>query len=134
MINKMVERLDRHAGSINVRAILERQDWENKHLKIVLETADTSIHGLVASAIKFESATMSSIDDQIADRIKALRGLQNSYEALVNRKVMIERLHLQNALLKRDLSALDVLAIDRPDGMGDDPADESTKATRKRGD
>jgi hypothetical protein len=40
-----------------------------------------------------------------------LQQLQKSYEALVNRSVLHERLKLQNELLKRDLLAIDVPTI-----------------------
>ena len=42
--------------------------------------------------------------------------LQQSYEGLVNRSVMQERLKLQNDLLKRDLQAIDVEAVEQADG------------------
>jgi hypothetical protein len=41
--------------------------------------------------------------------------LQQSYEALVNRSVMQERLKLQNELLKRDLQAIEVPAVEKVD-------------------
>ena len=134
VINKMVERLDRYSGDINVRGILEHQDWENKHLKPVLAAADISVRGLVAHAFKLEREVLLDIDQQLADRIKALKGLQSSYEALVNRQVMIERLHLQNAVLKRDLWALEMPLIDSQHEDVEDQADESTKSTRKKRD
>jgi len=55
------------------------------------------------------------IDLLIALRVKALGQLQQSYEALVNRSVMQERLKLQNELLKRDLQAIDVPAVEKVD-------------------
>ena len=48
------------------------------------------------------------LDQQIALRIKSLAQLQQSYEALVNRSIIQERLRLQNEFLKRDLQAIDV--------------------------
>lgn len=49
-------------------------------------------------------------------RVKTLNGMQSSYDALVNRNIHIERLQLQNDLLRRDLEAVDVEAIvhDKP--------------------
>jgi regulator of replication initiation timing len=55
------------------------------------------------------------IDHLIALRVKALGQLQQSYEALVNRSVMQERLKLQNELLKRDLQAIEVPAVKKHD-------------------
>jgi len=64
------------------------------------------------------------VDEQIALRVKTLNGLQTSYEALVNRKIHIERLQLQNELLRRDLEAVDVKAIvhDKPTKTSGKPA------------
>jgi len=47
------------------------------------------------------------LDQSIALKAHTLTQLQKSYEALVNRSVMQERLKLQNDLLKRDLLAID---------------------------
>ena len=47
------------------------------------------------------------LDQSIALKTHTLAQLQKSYEALVNRSVMKERLKLQNDLLKRDLLAID---------------------------
>ncbi len=66
---------------------------------------------------------LANVDEQIAVRIKTLNGLQSSYEALVNRKIHIERLQLQNQLLRRDLEAVDVEAIVH---------DKSTKTSGKQ--
>ena len=55
------------------------------------------------------------LDALIALRVKSLGQLQQSYEALVNRSVMQERLELQNELLKRDLQAIDVKAVEQVD-------------------
>lgn len=108
LTSKMVERLSRYAGDIDIRALIEGQHWDHKHLRLVLEAAQESMQSLVAFAFRMERPALQGIDQQIADQIKALKGLQQSFEALVNREVMIERLHLQNALLQRDLSAIDM--------------------------
>jgi len=47
------------------------------------------------------------LDEQIALKAKTLAGLQASYEVLSNRGLNAERMRLQNALLRRDLGALD---------------------------
>ena len=48
------------------------------------------------------------LDQQIALHMKTLIQLQRSYEALVNRSIMQERIKLQIELLKRDHEAIDV--------------------------
>ena len=47
-------------------------------------------------------------DVRIAFKAKTLAGFQASYEALVNRTINRERLELQNAILKRDLQAIEM--------------------------
>jgi hypothetical protein len=51
------------------------------------------------------------LDQSIALKAATLLQLQKSFEALVNRSVLQERLKLQNELLKRDLLAIDVPVI-----------------------
>ncbi len=41
---------------------------------------------------------------------KILAGLQASYEVAFNRKMNVERLQLQNALLRRDVESIEVVA------------------------
>ena len=51
---------------------------------------------------------LQALDEQIALRTKTMVTLQQSYEALVNRSVLRERLNLQNEILKRDLQSIDL--------------------------
>jgi hypothetical protein len=53
-----------------------------------------------------------NLDEMIAVKAKTLAGFQVSYEVLVNRKVNAERLRLQNALMARDLGAIDMESAD----------------------
>jgi hypothetical protein len=53
------------------------------------------------------ASELRALDDQIALQVKILAGLQASYEVAANRKLNIERLRLQNALLARDLEAIE---------------------------
>ena len=59
------------------------------------------------------------LDALTALRVKALAQLQQSYEALVNRSVMQERLKMQNELLKRDLQAIDVASVEQVEPLSD---------------
>ena len=52
------------------------------------------------------------LDLQIALQIKILAGLQASYEVAFNRKANVERMQLQNALLRRNLHPLEVEAVE----------------------
>ena len=58
------------------------------------------------------------LDQLIALKANTLSGIQKSYEALVARSVMQERLKLQNELLKRDLQAIDVPVLEGNSGSG----------------
>lgn len=51
---------------------------------------------------------LQGLDQQIALQTKILSGLQASYEVAFNRKLNVERLQLQNSLLRRDLQAIDM--------------------------
>jgi regulator of replication initiation timing len=66
----------------------------------------------MAHAVIFSRGNIEKIDQLIALRVKTLGQLQQSYEALVNRSVMQERLKLQNELLRRDLQAIDVPSVE----------------------
>jgi hypothetical protein len=47
------------------------------------------------------------LDELIALKVKTLAGFQASYEVLVNRTILRERLQLQTALLRRDMEAIE---------------------------
>ena len=51
------------------------------------------------------------LDQSVALKMHTLTQIQKSYEALVNRSVMQERLKLQNDLIKRDLLAIDTPVV-----------------------
>ena len=59
-----------------------------------------------------ERVELLELDLQIALQIKILAGLQASYEVAFNRKANVERMQLQNALLRRNLHPLEVEAVE----------------------
>jgi hypothetical protein len=79
------------------------------------------------------------LDQQIALQAKILAGFQGSYEVAFNRKLNVERLKLQNELMRRDLAAIDVVSTRSKDSALDVraiehdqvPSHQSTKARRK---
>ncbi len=80
----------------------------------------------VAYANKRDQIT--ELDQQIALQVKMLASFQASYEVAFNRKLNVERLRLQNALMRRDLSAVDekvistqIKYLDREDVQDDKP-------------
>ena len=77
------------------------------------------------------------LEQQIALQAKILTGFQGSYEVAFNRKLNIERLKLQNELMRRDLNAIDVVSLKdkaldvRAIKNDEAPGHQSTKARRK---
>jgi hypothetical protein len=119
IVNSMVDLLttyttpksQTHALTHNLQAQL----WNDPEMKQVIEAAGYTTESLTAKAMSEVREEIQKLDALIALRVKALGQLQQSYEALVNRSVMQERLKLQNELLKRDLQAIDVKAVEQVD-------------------
>lgn len=134
IVNRMASLVERMAAGMDVRGILDAQDWNNKNLLEAVARSGKTMKGLVSEATSLERDALRSLDEQIADRIRALKGLQSAYEALVNRKVMIERLQLQNALLKRDLGALEMDTNIQEDdhAQAEEPLDGTSERKRPR--
>lgn len=85
--------------------------WHVPAMKKVIEEEGYSAESLLARATNNERKAVQKFDHLIALRVKTLGQLQQSYEALVNRSILKERLKLQNEFLKRDLQAIDVSAL-----------------------
>ena len=77
-------------------------------LQEILEQAKHSIDTLRQEAMYRVGQELNAIDVRITLKTKTLAGFQASYEALVNRNINRERLELQNAILKRDLQAIEM--------------------------
>ena len=73
---------------------------------------------LTQKAMASSRSVFESLDQMVALNAKTLTGFQTSYEVVVNRKVNAERMRLQNALMQRDLGAIEI---------------ESTRIERKNG-
>jgi hypothetical protein len=63
---------------------------------------------LTQKAMSYSRSEHVNLDEMIAVKAKTLVGFQASYEVLVNRKVNAERMRLQNALMARDLGAIEL--------------------------
>ena len=74
----------------------------------IIDKSNYSIDTLRQEAMIKVSAYLQGTDVRIAFKAKTLAGFQASYEALVNRNINRERLELQNAILKRDLQAIEM--------------------------
>ena len=73
----------------------------------LLQKHNLTLDTLNQKALANCRASLESLDQMIALKAKTLAGFQASYEVLVNRKVNAERMRLQNALMQRDLSAIE---------------------------
>jgi hypothetical protein len=97
----------------------------------LIEEAGHTPGSLLAAAMSTKSQGIQNFDSLIALRVKTLGQLQQSYEALVNRSVMAERLRLQNELIKRDLQAIDVSVVESTGGPKGDAHDNTKTKSRK---
>ncbi len=115
-INTMVKLLTRYdtakGEKYALTALLQAQKWDIEELKNLIKDAGHTPESLVAEAFSQQSDEIQKIDVLIALRVKTLAQLHQSYEALVNRSVMAERLKLQNELITRDLQAIDVPVVE----------------------
>jgi len=120
VLNSMVRLATRHSVSEatkhNLTKNLQAHQWDDPKVKEFLKEKGFTPESLAAQGMSEAREEIQKLDTLIALRVKTLGQLQQSYEALVNRSVMQERLKLQNDLLKRDLQAIDVEAVEQADG------------------
>jgi hypothetical protein len=72
----------------------------------LLQKQNLTLESLNQKAFAKSRQVLESLDQMIALKAKTLAGFQASYEVLVNRKVNMERMQLQNALIQRDLGVI----------------------------
>jgi hypothetical protein len=72
-----------------------------------------TIESLKQQAMTRKAREIRALDEQIALQAKILSGFQASYEVAANRKLNIERMKLQNEMLRRDVEAIDVKPLDK---------------------
>jgi hypothetical protein len=73
----------------------------------MLDEHNLTMETLTQKAMANSRPVFESLDQMIALNAKTLAGFQASYEVVVNRKVNAERMRLQNALMQRDLGAIE---------------------------
>ena len=73
----------------------------------LLDEHNLTMETLTQKAMASSRPVFESLDQMIALNAKTLTGFQASYEVVVNRKVNAERMRLQNALMQRDLGAIE---------------------------
>ena len=93
----------------DVRQALVTNKIDNTTMQALRDMAHT-IESLRQEAMESKQEELFQLDQQIALQTKILAGLQGSYEVAVNRKLHVERLQLQNALLRRDVEGIEVVA------------------------
>ena len=77
----------------------------------LLKEHNLTLDSLTQKAFAESRQALENLDQMIALKAKTLAGFQASYEVLVNRKINIERMQLQNALMQRDLGAIENAAV-----------------------
>ena len=75
-----------------------------------LERSNQSMESLRQRAFAIKRDYLVTLDEQVTLKAKTLAGFQASYEVLVNRKLNVERMELNNELLRRDLRAVELEA------------------------
>ena len=88
------------------------EQLHNNHIDDALKTlffrCKLDMASLTQKAMAQSRLDHVNLDEMIAVKAKTLAGFQASYEVLVNRKVNAERMRLQNALMTRDLGAIEM--------------------------
>ena len=96
---------------IDVREALLGDNINSRVMKTIGEVGH-SIESLRQSAYAKKREEIMQLDQQIGLQVKILASFQGSYELAFNRKLSVERLMLQNALMRRDLGAIDEVIDD----------------------
>ena len=78
-----------------------------------LQDMGYTIENLRQQALTQKAREIRALDEQIALQAKILAGFQASYEVAASRKLNIERMKLQNEMLRRDVEAIDVRPLDK---------------------
>ena len=115
LISEMVKIL-RNPGlaellGLDLTELLEAGRWDEPAVLNEIKSKGFTVQSLLQRAGVRQQEELMRLDQSIALKAHTLAQLQKSYEALVNRSVMQERLKLQNDLLKRDLLAIDTPVV-----------------------
>ena len=102
----------------NLTLLLEAGMWDSPAIQSRLKSSGYTSQSITQRAMERRMEELMQLDQLIALKANTLSGIQKSYEALVARSVMQERLKLQNELLKRDLQAIDVPVLEGNSGSG----------------
>lgn len=111
--------------SMGITKLLESGQWNDTLIQQLMKAKGHTAGSLLEHAMDRQKQELIELDQSIALRANTLLQLQKSYEALVNRSVLQERLKLQNDLLKRDLLSIDVPVIKDVKLRGPKPQDDA---------
>ncbi len=111
-----------------IRVLIFGQLWHQQVTQDLFKNKGHTTESLLGAAMSDCKDELIKLDQLIALRTKTLMQLQQSYEALVNRSILQERLKLQNELIKRDLHAIDVTVVKKLEpSKNDKPQAKSRK-------
>ena len=125
LIAEMVKALKDNLGVTpeerrSLTILLQEGMWDSPGIQSLLKARGFTNSSLTQRAMERRMQELMHLDQLIALKAQSLSAIQKIYESLVSRSVMQERLKLQNDLLKRDLQAIDVSAVERNAGLSDD--------------
>jgi len=72
-----------------------------------------TIESLKQQAFSQKTREIRALDEQIALQAKILPGFQASYKVAANRKLNIERMKLQNEMLRQDVEAIEGKSLNK---------------------
>ena len=98
-------------AGLDLTELLEAGRWDEPAVLNEIKSKGFTVQSLMQRAGVRQQEELMRLDQSIALKAHTLAQLQKSYEALVNRSVMQERLKLQNDLLKRDLLSIDTPVV-----------------------
>lgn len=112
LVRSMCDHLESHSGNAMspVKDALFAALAGNKVsplLRQVMGAKNFTLESLQQQAFEKCLHRIVQLDELIALKTKTLAGFQASFEVLVNRTILRERLHLQTALLRRDMEAIE---------------------------
>ena len=93
---------------------LRNLDWNNSLVSESAQQWGHTVQSLHAQANTRSRDKLLNLEQLSAIRTKTLHQLQTSYEALVSRPILQERLKLQNQLMSRDLGAIELHGTGHP--------------------
>jgi hypothetical protein len=96
---------------MGITVLLEAGLWGDSAIQKLMKIRGHTAGSLLEYAMDRQKEELLELEQSIALKAATLLQLQKSFEVLVNRSVLHERLKLQNELLKRDLKAIDVPVI-----------------------